>query len=251
MRQVAAEVITPRFRALAHHEVIEKRPGELVTVADREAEDLIAARLLAAYPDALVVGEEATLHDHGLLRRLPDAPHAFLVDPVDGTKNFVHHSPDHAVMVSELIDGEVTRAWIWQPEYERSYVAERGAGVRRNGEPLTRPAPDPTRLEVAASRARHLGLRGPVTVVQTAWSCAIDYPKLVEGRIDGLMYGRGKPWDHAPGLLMVQEVGGVVRLAGGEPYRPDRVPPANIVVAASSPAWDVMVHTLPQLAGRR
>lgn len=251
MQRVAAEVITPRFRALARHEVIEKRPGDLVTVADREAEELITAALLAAYPDALVVGEEATLHDPGLLRRLPDASHAFLVDPVDGTKNFVHHNPDHAVMVSELVDGEVVRAWIWQPEYERSYVAERGAGVRRNGEPIRRSAPDVTRLEVAASRARHLGLRGPVTVVQTAWSCAIDYPTLAEGRIDGLMYGHGKPWDHAPGKLMIEEVGGVVRLADGRPYQADRVPAANIVVAASAPAWEVIVQALPQLAGRR
>lgn len=250
MQQVAAAVITPRFRALATHEVIEKRPGDLVTVADREAEELITAELRAAYPNALVVGEEATLHDHGLLGRLPDAEHAFLVDPIDGTKNFVHHSPDHAVMVSELIGGEVTSGWIWQPEHERSYVAERGAGVLRDGQPVRRREPDLSRLEVAASRSRHLGLRGPVTVVQTAWCCAVDYPFLVEGRIDGLMYGRGKPWDHAAGSLMVREVGGDVRLGSGAPYLADRVPSANIVVAASTDAWDVMVDQLPRLAGR-
>lgn len=251
MQRVAAEVITPRFRSLAADEVIEKRPGDLVTVADREAEQLITDELRRAYPDALVVGEEATLHDHELLRRLPAAGHAFLVDPIDGTKNFVRHSPDHAVMVSELIDGEVTRGWIWQPEHERAYVAERGAGVRRNGAPVTRATPDLTRLGVAASRTSQLGPSGPVTVRKTAWCCAIDYPHVVEGGIDGLMYGRGKPWDHAAGKLMVEEAGGVVHLGDGETYRPDRVAPGNIVVAASAGAWDVMVSKLPRLAGRR
>lgn len=251
MKRVAAEVITPRFRSLGSGEIIEKRPGDLVTVADREAETLITDALLAAYPDALVVGEEATLHDHDLLRRLPAAEHAFLVDPIDGTKNFVHHNPDHAVMVSELIRGEVTRGWIWQPEHGRSYVVERGAGVRRNGAPVTRHEPDVTRLEVAASRARHLGLRGPVTVVQSAWSCAVDYPYLVEGRIDGLMYGRGKPWDHAVGKLMIEETGGVVRLGTGGAYHPNQVASGNITAAATADAWEVMVANLPLLAGRR
>lgn len=251
MQQVAAEVITPRYRSLESGEIIEKRPGDLVTVADREAEEVLTRALLAAYPQALVVGEEATLHDDSLLLQLPDAEHAFLVDPIDGTRNFVHHSPDHAVMISELINGEVTRGWIWQPEHDVAYVAERGAGVRRNGEPLTRRAPDVTRLEVAASRARHLGRRGPVTVVQTAWCCAVDYPHLAEGRIDGLIYGRGKPWDHAVGKLMIEEAGGVARLGSGQPYRPDGVATGNITVAADADAWDVIVQTLPRLAGRR
>ena len=66
------------------------------------------------------------------------ADHAFTVDPVDGTKNFVKGSPDHAVMVAEVRGGESVRAWIWQPQHERAYVAERGAGAWRNGERLSR-----------------------------------------------------------------------------------------------------------------
>ena len=138
MKQVAAEVITPRFRSLADGEVIEKNPGDLVTIADREAEVLITKALNAAYPDAVVLGEEAHAADHSILARYLAAEHAFTVDPVDGTKNFVHGSPDHAVMVSEVRDGVTERGWIWQPEHRMAWVAERGAGVRRDGVPVVR-----------------------------------------------------------------------------------------------------------------
>ena len=129
LREVAAEVITPRFRSLADGEVMEKNPGDLVTVADHEAEVLITDRLMAAYPDAVVLGEEAYAADHTLMERYLAAEHAFTVDPVDGTKNFVHGSPDHAVMVAETLGGETVRGWIWQPEHDVAVVAERGAGT--------------------------------------------------------------------------------------------------------------------------
>ena len=107
MKEVAAEVITPRFRSLADGEVMEKNPGDLVTVADRESEAILTREIGAAYPDAFVLGEELTASDHSAIDRYLAAEHAFTVDPVDGTKNFVHGSPDHAVMVSEVRSGDV------------------------------------------------------------------------------------------------------------------------------------------------
>ena len=120
---------------------MEKNPGDLVTVADREAEELITARLTAAYPDAVVLGEEAHAADHSLMDRYLAAEHAFTVDPVDGTKNFVHGSPDHAVMVAETLAGETVRAWIWQPEHEVAWVAER---ARAPGATASGCAPHPS-----------------------------------------------------------------------------------------------------------
>src|SRR5690606_9703340 len=125
LRDVADRVINPRFRSLDSAEIEEKRPGDLVTAADHEAEKLITAALSAAYPGAVVLGEEAYAHDPGLLDRFGAAEHAFTVDPVDGTKNFVHGSKDHAVMVAEIRGGQVVRSWIWHPQHRTSYVAER------------------------------------------------------------------------------------------------------------------------------
>src|SRR4249919_2193614 len=141
LQDVAEEVVNPRFPSLSSGEIDEKGPGDLVTTADREAEELITAALRASYPDALILGEETYAGRHELLREFWDADHAFTVDPVDGTKNFVHGSPDHAVMVGEVKAGESVRGWIWQPQHRTSYVAERGSGAWRDGVRLTRPAP--------------------------------------------------------------------------------------------------------------
>jgi len=77
LQDVAEEVITPRFRSLADHQIHEKGPGDLVTVADREAESRITDVLQRAYPDALVLGEEATAADGSLMARFAAADHAF------------------------------------------------------------------------------------------------------------------------------------------------------------------------------
>src|SRR4051812_43881899 len=108
MQDVAAEVVTPRFRSLDQDEIAEKNPGDLVTAADHESEELLTAALLEAYPDSVVLGEEAYAADPHLIQRFVDADHAFTVDPVDGTRNFVHGSPDHAVMCAEVVRGETT-----------------------------------------------------------------------------------------------------------------------------------------------
>ena len=102
MQSVAAEVITPRFRSLSASQIDEKRPGDLVTVADHEAEELITKALLEAYPDAVVLGEEAYATAPELMEQFRAADHGFTVDPVDGTKNFVNGSKDHAVMIAEV-----------------------------------------------------------------------------------------------------------------------------------------------------
>ena len=232
LREVAAEVITPRFRSLAAGEVMEKNPGDLVTVADREAEVLITASLTAAYPDAVVLGEEAYAADHSLMDRYLAAEHAFTVDPVDGTKNFVHGSPDHAVMVAETVGGETVRAWIWQPEHQVAWVAERGAGTWRDGKQVrTVPVPDDGEPQGVTSmwamRDQRLGDLPPMRL---SWvCCGVDYPRLVEGAADYILYARSNPWDHAPGTLLVTEAGGVVGHPDGSAYGPRSLRPGLVV----------------------
>ncbi|SES43341.1 fructose-1,6-bisphosphatase [Pedococcus cremeus] len=234
MKDVAAEVITPRFRSLSAGEVMEKNPGDLVTVADQESEVLLTRALNAAYPDAFVLGEERSSADPTVLERYLTADHAFTVDPVDGTKNFVGGSKDHAVMVSETRGGVTVRGWIWQPEHEVAWVAERGAGVYRNGERVTRtPVPDADEPRGCTSMWPLRGHAfGPMPPLVGSWvCCGVDYPKLIEGAIDYVLYGRNSPWDHSPGALMVHEAGGWVGHPDGAAYTP-RSRVAGIIVAA-------------------
>ena len=218
LQDVAEQVVTPRFRSLDADEIGEKAPGDLVTAADHESEQLLTAALLEAYPEAVVLGEEAYATDPHLIQRFVDAEHAFTVDPVDGTRNFVHGSPDHAVMCAEVIGGQTTRAWVWQPQHHTAYVAERGRGAWRNGEPLVRPpvAGDPVG---ATSRRRWRRKLGDLPRLRdTWWCCGVDYPHVVEGDADFLLYGNPKPWDHAPTGLILTEAGGFVGDVDGNAY---------------------------------
>ena len=250
LQDVAEEIIKPRFRTLVAEEIAEKNPGDLVTVADREAEVRITEALLRAYPDALVLGEEASADDPGLMARFQSAEHAFTVDPVDGTKNFVHGSPDHAVMVAELRGGEVVRSWIWQPQHEIAYVAERGSGAWKNGRRLVRP-PLGDDLRGVTSRRSWVGRAvGALRALDLTWvCCGVDYPKLVEGAADYALYRRAKPWDHAPGSLLLNEAGGFVGTFDGSPYRPHLDPPLGLIAAADRATYDLVHELVDALPG--
>ena len=250
MQEVAAEVIDPRFRSLAEGEIDEKGPGDLVTAADREAEVLITRALRAAYPDAVILGEETYAEQRGLLAAFLAADHAFTVDPVDGTKNFVHGSPDHAVMVGEVKGGESVRGWIWQPQHRTAYVAELGAGAWRDGV-----AADPAgatrthlvaRRHVAAEVDRPVARRRAPPLELTWVSCGIDYPHLAEGDADYVLYGRANPWDHVPGGLILTEAGGYLGTLDGHPYRPaddhavEAAVPRGLLAAADRATYDAV-----------
>jgi fructose-1,6-bisphosphatase/inositol monophosphatase family enzyme len=232
IEEVAETVVSPRFRRLAENEIAEKNPGDLVTVADREAERALTDRLLDAYPAAVVLGEEAFSADHALMDRYLAADHAFTVDPVDGTKNFVGGSPDHAVMVAEVRGGETVRAWVHQPAHGVSWVGERGAGTWRDGVRMTTTpvAPDAEPRGVTslwALRGQSLGGMPPLNL---SWvCCGVDYPRLIEGAADYIVYSRSNPWDHAPGTLLMTEAGGSALHPDGTPYSAHSTRPGLVV----------------------
>lgn len=246
LQEVATEVITPRFRSLADGEVMEKNPGDLVTIADHEAEEIITRRLQDAYPDALILGEEAASARPALIDEIADAEHWFTVDPVDGTKNFVHGSPDHAVMVSEVQGQDIVRAWIWQPEHQKAYVAELGAGAFVNGTRMDAvPTPDLDALRGVTSIRKQVGQQlGSLAPLGLSWvCCGVDYPQIATGGADFIVYGRTKPWDHVPGALLVREAGGFVGHTDGSPYFPVDTHGA-LLVAASKDAYDAVLPLL-------
>jgi len=230
---VAESVVIPHFGTLTDTQVSEKGPGDLVTIADREAEAQISQALRKLTPYAVIVGEEQAFFTPEILDGLADAEEAWVIDPIDGTRNFTRTSPDFAMMIARLYRGEVVESWIYQPIHSAMYHAEKGAGVSRDQTPIDRRA-DRSRLLGAAyvrlEQADTLDLR-------RSWgSCGIDYPKLVEGEIDFLLYREGKPWDHLPGSLMVTEMGGRTATLSGQDYRPGVVaPPLSVIPSEQWP----------------
>lgn len=236
IKDVAARAITPRFRTLAGDQIDQKSPGDFVTVADREAEELITAELKARIPGVVVVGEEASFDDQALLDKLAVAEIAYVIDPIDGTANFVQGSPKYAVMAAEVRNGQTTRAWIWQPELDRAYVAELGAGVSCNGRPIKRGEPhDRPRGGATKRGSQQFELTGLADVVLNPnRSAGFDYPQLLEGEYDFFIYRRPMPWDHLPGSLMLAETGGVTIDVHGDRYGPGFVAGTSVIISATN-----------------
>ncbi len=115
MQEVIREEILPRFNALADLEIIEKSPGEIVTEADREAEAALTC-LLQAILDIPVVGEEATAADPSLSIEIDRSKAVWLLDPIDGTSNFVAGSDQFATLVALVEGGATTASWILSPQ---------------------------------------------------------------------------------------------------------------------------------------
>lgn len=216
---VAERVITPRFRSLDDGQVDEKHPGDYVTIADREAEVLLTEQIAAAYPDAVIVGEEAAFGDPSIIDRFQQAAHGFTVDPIDGTANFVRGDERHAVMVAETRDAQVVRSWIWQPQTKRSLVAERGAGLFINGQKMTGRLPGFPAFGAGSGRSwSDFKLGEAVHPVNTNSCAGFDYWSVVAGEFDAVTYLRPMPWDHLPGSLMLKEIGGAMYEVTGKEY---------------------------------
>lgn len=252
LREAAEAAILPRYRRLTAGEVEEKAPGDPVTVADREAERLIAARLPALHPGSRVVGEEACAADPRLLDGLGEGA-VWLVDPLDGTANFAAGRGPFAVMVALLVAGGIRGAWILDPLGGHLREAAPGAGAFLDGRRVrvadtADPSDGPRRPAGALStrfmppevRARvEAGIGGPgdgaLGPVRAGLMCAgAEYPSLAEGGTDFGVFWRALPWDHAPGALYLREAGGVVERWDGDPYEPAR--PGEGLIAARSPA---------------
>jgi fructose-1,6-bisphosphatase/inositol monophosphatase family enzyme len=238
LKEVAQEFILPRFDAGADvQEITEKTgPGDVVTIADREAEEQLISRLRGFTPDALVIGEESVFAAPQTLQALPTAPSAWVVDALDGTLNFTRGNSDFAVMLAQVRTGEVIRGWIYQPISENTWEAERGAGVALNGEQVVKAQPSGRALLGATyiPFRREPGL--PPQVKRSWGSCGIDYPKLIQGEVDFLAYRSMFPWDHLPGGLMVAELGGLIATEDGQPYRPGSMG-RRIMAAMSAQTW--------------
>lgn len=249
LREAAAEFVLPRFDALKEHEIEEKAPGDLVTVADREAERFLEARLPDLLPGSLVVGEEAHAGAPEILQRFGDDTPVWAVDPVDGTKNFTQGRETFCMMVALVIRNRTVMAWIHDPLTNRTVVAEEGGGAYASGTRLRiPPAPpddrktgllntvyfdEPRRSRLRAAARRRFGSISSL-------SCAgHDFMAQAEGRRHFSFYRRLWPWDHAPGVLILREAGGKSARIDGTPYRAgDRV--YGLLSAPDPETWETL-----------
>ena len=251
LREAARTEIMPRFRRLAAADVRAKTgPLDLVTEADEAAERVIAAALRRAFPGALVIGEEATSADPALLRGLAGADLAFVVDPVDGTSNYVAGLPLFGTMAAAILRGEVVGAVIHDPVGDDTALALRGEGAwlaapdgRHRDLRIAAPVPVERMAGTASWRYLPAPVRARVCAglprLGACWDyrCAAhEYRLLAAGHCHFLMFNRLMPWDHAPGWLLHREAGGYAARFDGSSYLPTHTA-GGLICTSDRESW--------------
>jgi fructose-1,6-bisphosphatase/inositol monophosphatase family enzyme len=248
IRETAAAEILPRFGALAAGDIREKAPGDLVTVADLEMERRLRLLLERHLPGSVTVGEESVAADPTRLALLTEPGPAWIIDPIDGTGNFAKGRPDFAVIVARVEAGETTAGWIYDPLTDVMAMAARGRGAWSQGRRLRVDASVPPQRMVgnaygrAASGARAaqaLIESGRIGAVRNRGSSGIEYLDIVSNVSQFTLHSRSLPWDHAAGMLIVAEAGGVARFLDASPYDA-RLHDRALLAAASIEGWSVV-----------
>jgi len=255
MRAASEQAILPRYQALARHEVTAKAVGDVVTVADHEAEAILAEHLTKLLPEAAFVGEEAAHADPAILDRLADGL-CWIVDPLDGTNNFAEGKPPFGVLVALSDCGETIGGWIFDCLSRRFCHTLAGQGAFLDGERLAaRPSGedppvaaislifvDPDRRKAIQARiAPHYRL------VDIPRCAAEQYPRLALGQNDVSIFERTLPWDHAAGVLFLNEAGGKAARPDGRPYRPDEYAQPGLLGASTPKLWDDLAMRMAEL----
>lgn len=241
----------PRFADLANVRVAQKTSAfDIVTEADEASERAIAALLARDYPGAVFVGEEAAHRDPRLLEALGTAELAFVVDPLDGTRNFASGLPLFGVMAAALVRGEVAAAVIHDPVTGATCMALRDGGAWRQDRSGAR---SPLRVAAAAPLAQMEGIAGTNFLPEplrsqvagrlsrlgmTNWfRCAAhEYCLAAAGHAHILFYNRLMPWDHAAGWLLHREAGGYGAHFDGSPYLPTHTT-GGLLCAPDQASW--------------
>jgi myo-inositol-1(or 4)-monophosphatase len=208
------------------YQVRHKGPADLVTEIDRQAQDLIAHILHEAFPAYGLLGEE------GGESRPSDGPR-WIVDPIDGTVNYIHGYPLFAVSIALEQDSEVVAGVVYNPIIDELFLAEKGTGATHNGNAIHVSAT--TRLEHSVvtsgfpydvwtddddnSREWRRFLKRALSM-RCDGCASLDLCHVAMGRLDGHWEQELGPWDMAAGALIVQEAGGQVTQVTGEPFTP-------------------------------
>jgi fructose-1,6-bisphosphatase/inositol monophosphatase family enzyme len=258
MREAARLAILPRFGTAGAAPVEDKaeNPGdsEPVTAADRECEAILSDRLAGLIPGAHVVGEEAVHHRPELLDHLGSGA-CWIIDPLDGTANFAAGTSPFGLLVALAQDGIPIGGWILDPLSGRFCAAFFGEGATIDGAAFRAPSAEPARPIVAVTRlipdkdrrARLLTALAEDAEVLDSPRCAADqYPRIATGGNHATLFTRTLPWDHAAGVLFLNEAGGRAARPDGSPYRCDDRR-EGLIAATTEKTWNWAASRLSTL----
>ena len=247
IKKIAVEEVLIRFNRLKGHEIGDKASGEIVTAADIQSEYRLIEELTALVPNSTVVGEEGFNTDNSIMARFDgDAP-VWILDPLDGTRNFSQGNPLFCVIVGYCIKKTTYLGWIYDPLNDDMFHAVQGMGAWCNNKPID--LHNPTKLfnmigSVGKRRREYLksyyGSKNKnIPNKLLRYRCiGLEYVDLVRGHLHFAEYQNLKPWDHAAGILFHQEAGGFAGYSktGGQ-YIPGVNSTNNFVAAQNPQNW--------------
>ena len=231
--EAAETLILPRFRHLRPEDIEDKATSpdrqDLVTIVDREVEVWLTRAFARLEPAATVIGEEAVHAAPELVNLVATDTPLWIIDPIDGTKNFARGDDGFGVMVSRVMAGQTQAAWLMLPARGEMFVAEAGSGTWRNGRPIRVPvttAPDEPRGLVfdrymppdVRAHVNRIAEGSAFGIEPYSTCAAVEYTDILRGDKDFAVYYRLLPWDHAAPALILTEAGGSVAHLSGKPY---------------------------------
>jgi myo-inositol-1(or 4)-monophosphatase len=213
----AGRALARDFGEVEHLQVSLKGPANFVTAADTRAEETLYAELSRARP-----GYGFLMEERGLVEG-PDKSHRWIIDPLDGTTNFLHGIPLFAISIALERDGEPVAGLIYNPASGETFTAEKGKGAFLDDRRIRVAARDSFEDCVVTTGIPHRGkpdhdrfLKECATVmanvagVRRTGSAALDLAWVAAGRFDGYWERNLAPWDLAAGVVLVREAGGFV-----------------------------------------
>ncbi len=257
LRDVSARAILPHYQKLSASQIELKAADDVVTVADTMAEEMLAEGLARIIPGLPIVGEEAAHADPAVLDRLSSA--CWIVDPLDGTNNFAQGKPPFGIIIAMADGGEAHTGWIYDPLNDRLCVAHKGKGAFVNGQRVEARTTGQMRPVAAISLvfmdpAQRAAMKEHIaphyTLVDIPRCAAEQYPRLVFGVNDLSIFERTLAWDHAAGVLFVNEAGGKAARPDGRAYRVDEAHLPGLIGAASPARWDELAARLGSLGAK-
>lgn len=199
--------------------------ANLVTVADKQSQQVITGVIAGAFPGHAIVGEEGTTGD-------PGAEHVWYVDPLDGTTNYAHGLPYFCVSIAKRTSGETTAGVVYDPYHDEMFAATRHGGATRNGEPLRVSQVERLDRALVAAQAQSVDpeeirayarlVERLMTVaggVRSLGSPALTLCAIAAGRLEAYCEHAMDPWDITAGQLILEEAGGTLTKFDGQPHR--------------------------------
>ena len=245
----AGEIISRHVEHIHRLNLVSKGEGDYFCEVDVKAEQAIRETILKAYPSHCIIAEESGVYQE-------DAESVWIIDPLDGTKNYIHGFPFYSVSIALRIKNKIEHAVVYDPLRHDCFAASRGRGARLNdrrirvskelllqqamlGSGFPMRHPDLAQRYVKAYER----FVGQCSATRITGSAALDLAYVACGRLDGFWGFDLKSWDIAAGTLLVQEAGGLISdLQGGEQYLEQ-----GTVIAGPPKIFKAMLQKLGQI----